>query len=107
MPSGISLPPAFAKHELFLNNLTMMTDSFACWDDNFFVIADFSMEPSYPFLANFCDSNILIVLTKSNTFMGIGSCIDLILAKKNTLLKILEHLKQVIVTTIIFIYTMV
>ena len=65
------------------------------------------MEPSYPFLANFCDSNILIVLTKSNTFMGIGSCIDLSLAKKNTLLKILEHLKQVIVTTIIFIYTMV
>ena len=83
MASDINLPHAFAKPELFLNNLIMMIVSFACSYDVFLIMGDFNMETSDPFLTSFCDNNSLRNLIKNSIcFKGIGSCIDLILTNR-------------------------
>ena len=49
MVSDINLPHAFAKPELFLNDLIMMIDSFTCSYDTFLIMGDFNIETRDPF----------------------------------------------------------
>ena len=60
-----------------------MIDLFADTYDNYLIIGDFNMKPSYPSLKAFLNSNNLYNLIKSNTcFKGKGSCIDLFLKNR-------------------------
>ena len=86
--------PPKQNNQCFLENLSSIADRYSTIYDNYIFLRDFNMEPNCPALTSFVQSFNLFNLIKSNTcFKGKGSCVDLILTKKNIVLNIRLLLK--------------